>query len=201
MDSNPEEGKGGPKIDIRTLPESVSLLWESMLRKNPNWDLSNWLDERANEELELLESHLGRERLRYEQRLHRIENLSKQMRRRRESIGGSTISDPKQRNLFDVYEPTNKEGLSDESEIEIGPLVDFGSLSTDDDLLLAYISQRILIAIEDSSGRGEGLHFDEIVRLLESPGINSEDIDEAISWLLQNKEIIEIERDVFVVEG
>ena len=201
MDSNPEEGKGGPKIDIRTLPESVSLLWESMLRKNPNWDLSNWLDERANEELELLESHLGRERLRYEQRLHRIENLSKQMRRRRESIGGSTISDPKQRNLFDVYEPTNKEGLSDESETEIGPLVDFGSLSTDDDLLLAYISQRILIAIEDSSGRGEGLHFDEIVRLLESPGINSEDIDEAISWLLQNKEIIEIERDVFVVEG
>ena len=201
MDSNPEEGKGGPKIDIRTLPESVSLLWESMLRKNPNWDLSNWLDERANEELELLESHLGRERLRYEQRLHRIENLSKQMRRRRESIGGSAISDPKQRNLFDVYEPTNKEGLSDESETEIGPLVDFGSLSTDDDLLLAYISQRILIAIEDSSGRGEGLHFDEIVRLLESPGINSEDIDEAISWLLQNKEIIEIERDVFVVEG
>ena len=201
MDSNPEEGKGGPKIDIRTLPESVSLLWESMLRKNPNWDLSKWLDERANEELELLESHLGRERLRYEQRLHRIENLSKQMRRRRESIGGSTISDPKQRNLFDVYEPTNKEGLSDESETEIGPLVDLGSLSTDDDLLLAYISQRILIAIEDSSGRGEGLHFDEIVRLLESPGINSEDIDEAISWLLQNKEIIEIERDVFVVEG
>lgn len=201
MDSNPEEGKGGPKIDIRTLPESVSLLWESMLRRNPNWDLSKWLDERANEELELLESHLGRERLRYEQRLHRIENLSKQMRRRRESIGGSAISDPKQRNLFDVYEPTNKEGLSDESETEIGPLVDLGSLSTDDDLLLAYISQRILIAIEDSSGRGEGLHFDEIVRLLESPGINSEDIDEAISWLLQNKEIIEIERDVFVVEG
>ena len=201
MDSNPEEGKGGPKIDIRTLPESVSLLWESMLRKNPNWDLSNWLDERANEELELLESHLGRERLRYEQRLHRIENLSKQMRRRRESIGGSAISDPKQRNLFDVYEPTNKEGLSDESETEIGPLVDLGNLSTGDDLLLAYTSQKILISIEDSSGRGEGLHFDEIVRLLESPGINSEDIDEAISWLLQNKEIIEIERDVFVVDG
>ena len=201
MDSNPEEGKGGPKIDIRTLPESVSLLWESMLRKNPNWDLSNWLDERANEELELLESHLGRERLRYEQRLHRIENLSKQMRRRRESIGGSAISDPKQRNLFDVYEPTNKEGLSEESETEIGPLVDLGNLSTGDDLLLAYTSQKILIAIEDSSGRGEGLHFDEIVRLLESPGINSEDIDEAISWLLQNKEIIEIERDVFVVDG
>jgi len=200
MDSNPEEGRGGPKIDIRTLPESVSLLWESMLRKNPNWDLAKWLDERANEELELLESHLGREKLRYEQRLHRIENLSKQMRRRRESIGGSAIADPKQRNLFDVYEPTNKEG-GEESDSESGPLVDLGNLSTEDDLLLAYISQKILIAIEDSSGRGEGLHFDEIIRLLESPGIGSEDIDEGISWLLQNKEIIEVDRDVFVVDG
>ena len=73
-------------------------------------------------------------------------------------------------------------------------------MSTDDDLLLAYISQKILIAIEDSDGR-EGLHFDEIIQLLESPGINSEDIDEALSWLLQNKEIIEVERDVFVVDG
>jgi|TARA_B100001996_G_scaffold186298_1_gene142491 hypothetical protein len=199
MDTNSEEGQGGPKIDIRTLPESVSLLWESMLRKNPNWDLAKWLDDRANEELELLESHLGRERLRYEQRLHRIENLSKQMRRRRESISGSPSADPKQRNLFDVYEPTEKR----ESGIdpEAGPLVDLGNLSTDDDLLLAYISQKILIAIEDSNGRGEGLHFDEIIQLLESPGINSEDIDEAISWLLQNKDIIEVERDVFVVNG
>ena len=103
MGTNSEEDKGGPKIDIRTLPESVSLLWESMLRKNPNWDLSKWLDERANEELELLESHLGREKLRYEQRLHRIENLSKQMSRRRESAGASPLPDPNQRNLFDVY--------------------------------------------------------------------------------------------------
>jgi len=201
MDTNSEEGKGGPKIDIRTLPESVSLLWESMLRKNPNWDLAKWLDERANEELELLESHLGREKLRYEQRLHRIENLSKQMSRRRESISGSQIADPNQRNLFDVYEPTDKKERPGDYEPGTGPLVDLGNLSTDDDLLLAYISQKILIAIEDSNGRGGGLHFDEIIQLLESPGIHSEDIDEAISWLLQNKEIIEIERDVFVVDG
>ena len=201
MDTNSEEGQGGPKIDIRTLPESVSLLWESMLRKNPNWDLAKWLDERANEELELLVSHLGREKLRYEQRLHRIENLSKQMRRRRESICGSQIADPNLRILFDVYEPTDKKERSGDYDPETGPLVDLGNLSTDDDLLLAYISQKILIAIEDSNGRGGGLHFDEIIQLLESPGINSEDIDEAISWLLQNKQIIEIESDVFVVDG
>jgi hypothetical protein len=123
------------------------------------------------------------------------------MRRRRESISGSQIADPNQRNLFDVYEPTNKKERSGDYGPETGPLVDLGNLSTDDDLLLAYISQKILIAIEDSNGRGGGLHFDEIIQLLESPGIHSEDIDEAISWLLQNKEIIEIERDVFVVDG
>ena len=201
MDTNSEEGQGGPKIDIRTLPESVSLLWESMLRKNPNWDLAKWLDDRANEELELLESHPGRERLRYEQRLHRIENLSKQMKRRRENIGGTPVSDPNQRNLFDVYGSSSKIEETDNLNQEMGPLVDFGTLSTGDDLLLAYISQKIMIAIEDSNGGGKGLHFDDIILLLESPGINSEDIDEAISWLLQKKEILEIERDVFVIGG
>ena len=79
MDNDPEENASGPRIDVRNLPESVSHLWEAMLRQNPSWDLSKWLDERASEELELLQSHLGRERLRTEQRLHRIENLSKQM--------------------------------------------------------------------------------------------------------------------------
>jgi hypothetical protein len=201
MDTNSEEGQGGPKIDIRTLPESVSLLWESMLRKNPNWDLAIWLDDRANEELELLESHLGRERLRYEQRLHRIENLSKQMKRRREGIGGTPVSDPNQRNLFDVYGPSNIVEETGNPDQEMGPLVDFGTLSTGDDLLLAYINQKVLIAIEDSNRGRKGLHFDDIIQLLESPGINTEDIDESISWLLQKKEIIETERDVFVVDG
>ena len=40
-----------------------------------------------------------------------------------------------------------------------------------------------------------------IMQIISRLNINSEDIDEAISWLLQNKEIIEIERDVFVVNG
>ena len=201
MGTNSEEDKSGPKIDIRTLPESVSLLWESMLRKNPNWDLSEWLDERANEELELLESHLGREKLRYEQRLHRIENLSKQMSRRRESAGTSPLPDPNQRNLFDVYGPSEEVPPAEGKEIDGVPLVDLGSLSADDDLLLAYISQKIMIVIEEANEKGEGLHFDNIIRLMESPGITSEDIDESISWLLQKNEIIEIERDVFVISS
>ena len=40
-----------------------------------------------------------------------------------------------------------------------------------------------------------------IMRLMESPGITPEDIDESISWLLQMNEIVEIERDVFIING
>tara|TARA_B100000287_G_scaffold52521_1_gene46264 strand:+ start:14161 stop:14769 length:609 start_codon:yes stop_codon:yes gene_type:complete len=202
MDGNPEENPRGPKIDVATLPESVSHLWESMLRQNPSWDLSKWLDERANEELELLESHLGREKLRSEQRLHRIENLAKQMKRRRESARASPIGDPNQKNLFDVYGPSNSgEDKHASEEGASAPLVDLGSLGTDDDPLLAYVSQKILMAIENSNILGQGLHFNDIIELLQSPVISTEDIDESISWLLQKREIVEIERDVFVIDG
>ena len=202
MDNDPEENASGPRIDVRNLPESVSHLWEAMLRQNPSWDLSKWLDERASEELELLESHLGRERLRTEQRLHRIENLSKQMKRRRENLRLAPTKDPNQKNLFDVYSLSHNEKpkiFGDENETE--PLIDLGSLSTDDDPLLAYISQKILIAIEDSNLLGEGMHFDDILRLLQSPVITSDDIDESISWLLEKREIVEIERDIFIIDG
>ena len=109
MDNDPEENASGPRIDVRNLPESVSHLWEAMLRQNPSWDLSKWLDERASEELELLQSHLGRERLRTEQRLHRIENLSKQMKRRGERSRFAHTRDPNQKNLFDVYSLSDDE--------------------------------------------------------------------------------------------
>ena len=59
MERAPEDGRKSPRIDVRTLPESVARLWETMLRLDPSWDLSSWLDEKALEELELVESHLG----------------------------------------------------------------------------------------------------------------------------------------------
>ena len=107
MESGPKDGKETPRIDIKALPDSVARLWETMLRIEPNWDLSKWLDERAQDELELVEGHLGRERLRLEQRLHRIETLVKRLKRQREVTDGVRITDPNQKNLFDVYD--NKE--------------------------------------------------------------------------------------------
>ena len=198
MDRRSEDGSGSPRIDVRSLPESVARLWETMLRLDPSWDLSEWLDERATEELELVESHLGRERLRLEQRMHRIETLVKRLRRQREVVERSTWMDPHQKNLFDVYEKDAEEAGLEQVETEGEAAVDFGSLDTDDDPFLAIVSEHILGLIEESMQSGEEqLHFDRLVAELEGFGIRTDEIDEAVAWLLHRRVIIELEQDSF----
>ena len=198
MDRRSEDGSGSPRIDVRSLPESVARLWETMLRLDPSWDLSEWLDERATEELELVESHLGRERLRLEQRMHRIETLVKRLRRQREVVERSTWMDPNQKNLFDIYEKDAEESGSEQAETEGEAAVDFGSLDTDDDPFLAIVSEHILGLIEESIESGEEqLHFDRLVAELEGFGIRTDEIDEAVAWLLHRRVIIELEQDSF----
>ncbi|MFL2493868.1 MAG: hypothetical protein ACJ0HH_03865 [Candidatus Thalassarchaeum sp.] len=198
MDHQPEDGSGSPRIDVRCLPESVARLWETMLRLDPSWDLSEWLDEKATEELELVESHLGRERLRLEQRLHRIETLVKRLRRQREVVERSTWIDPHQKNLFDVYGKSTEEVSPEEENSDGEAAVDFGSLDIDDDPFLAIVSEHILGLIEESIEKGEEqLHFDRLVAELEGFGIRTDEIDEAVAWLLHRRVIIELAEDSF----
>ena len=198
MDRRPEDGSESPRIDVRSLPDSVARLWETMLRLDPSWDISEWLDKRATEELELVESHLGRERLRLEQRLHRIETLVKRLQRQREVVERSTWIDPHQKNLFDVYEKNAEKKETREDDVEGDAAVDFGSLDVDDDPFLAIVSEHILGLIEESIESGEEqLHFDRLVAELEGFGIRTDEIDEAVAWLLHRRVIIELEEDSF----
>jgi len=198
MDRQPEDGSESPRIDVRSLPDTVARLWETMLRLDPSWDISEWLDKRATEELELVESHLGRERLRLEQRLHRIETLVKRLQRQREVVERSTWIDPHQKNLFDVYEKNAEKKESREDDVEGDAAVDFGSLDVDDDPFLAIVSEHILGLIEESIESGEEqLHFDRLVAELEGFGIRTDEIDEAVAWLLHRRVIIELEEDSF----
>ena len=199
MDRAPDEGGGSPRIDIRALPDSVARLWETMLRLDPSWDLADWLDERANEELGLVEGHLGRERLRLEQRLHRLETLVKRLKRQREVVERTTWTDPNQRNLFDVFE---KGEVVEKVEVDEGleglPAVDFGSLEAGDDPLLAIVAEHVISIIEKASDENpEPVHFDSLLEELTPIGIRVDEVDEAVAWLLQRSVIVELGEDAF----
>ncbi|MCH2261188.1 MAG: hypothetical protein QF591_03835 [Candidatus Thalassarchaeum sp.] len=199
MDRAPDDGGGSPRIDIRALPDSVARLWETMLRLDPSWDLADWLDERANEELGLVEGHLGRERLRLEQRLHRLETLVKRLKRQREVVERTTWTDPNQRNLFDVFE---KGEVVEKVEVDEGleglPAVDFGSLEAGDDPLLAIVAEHVISIIEKASDENpEPVHFDSLLEELTPLGIRADEVDEAVAWLLQRSVIVELGEDAF----
>ena len=195
----PEDKKEKTRIDVNSLPESLVLLWDTMLRHDPHWDLAKWLDKIARQELEMVELHFGRERLRLEQRLHRIENLVKSLNKKRQSVSKSTVLDPYQKNLFDIYSTNNKNNEEDSNSSfeESLAVVDFGSLTSDDDPLLSIVSEHIRVQIEEADFDNSSVHFEELINSLKTLGIRSEEVDEALSWLLQNNVIIELEQDVF----
>jgi hypothetical protein len=207
MESGPRDGKETPRIDIKALPDSVARLWETMLRIEPNWDLSKWLDERAQDELELVEGHLGRERLRLEQRLHRIETLVKRLKRQREVTDGVGITDPNQKNLFDVYENNQESSYKGKKgkneDVDVGEaIVDFGALGFDDDPLLAIVSEHILSMMERERISGNNVvHYSDLVKKFKTLAIDEKEIDEAILILLQKRMIVELDQDIFGLEN
>ena len=204
MDRASDDGEGSPRIDVRALPESVARLWETMLRLDPSWDISAWLDERANEELQLVEGQLGRERLRLEQRLHRLETLAKRLKRQREIAEGVVWTDPHQKNLFDVYEPENNskgEITNKEQRDEDFPAVDYTNLEIGDDPLLAIVAEHIMHILESLASKGLiSIHFNALLQELTEIGIREEEVDEGITWLLQREMIVELEQDYFSLD-
>ena len=203
MEHTSDDSEGSPRIDVRTLPESIAQLWETMLRLDPSWDISTWLDERAKEELQLIEGQLGREKLRLEQRLHRLETLAKRLKRQREVAEGVVWKDPHQKNLFDVYDD-NKQDLEinkSEEEIDGFPAVDYTNLEFGDDPLLAIVSEHIIHVMELLKSKGlTSIHFDLLLQELSEIGIRDEEVDEAITWLLKKQIIVELEQDHFALD-
>ncbi len=201
MERPGEDGRESPRIDVNSLPDSVVRLWETMLRLDPNWKLTDWLDERANEEMELVESHLGREKMRLEQRLHRIQTLVKKLKRQREVTNQSLMNDPLQKNLFDVFDgesEKNERVLNSEPLEADMPAVAMGIMGDSDDPILAIVAEHVLSTIEIANlEKAEPVHFDQLITTLGSIGISVEEIDEAVGFLLQCDAIVELEQDIF----
>ena len=204
MEHTSDDSEGSPRIDVRTLPESIAQLWETMLRLDPSWDISTWLDERAKEELQLIEGQLGREKLRLEQRLHRLETLAKRLKRQREVAEGVVWKDPHQKNLFDVYDDENSQDSEinqNEDEVNGFPAVDYTNLEFGDDPLLAIVSEHIIHVMELLNSKGlTSIHFDLLLQELSEIGIRDEEVDEAITWLLKKQIVVELEQDHFALD-
>ena len=184
---------GKPPIDIAGLPNSIAMLCDTMIRIDPEWSLDRWLDRCAKEELELASSHLGREKMRLEQRLRRVEDIARQLGRTKEA-NMLIQNDPFQRNLFDVYDADASE--SD----EIGKILDEAARvasinpprATDDDPLLAIIAARILDMAEYANSEGsDSISWEEVIEELTPGGISEEEVDEAFAHLIQNEQLIE----------
>lgn len=192
---------GKPPIDIAGLPNSVAMLCDTMLRIDPEWSLDRWLDRCATEELELASSHLGREKMRLEQRLRRVEDIAKQLGRTQET-NVSIHKDSFQRNLFDVYDADGSEND------EIGKILNEAAraasipspIATDDDPLLAIISARILDMAESAHAEGtDSISWEEVTEELIPGGISEEEVDEAFAHLIQNEQLIEFVFGKFII--
>ena len=109
------------------------------------------------------------------------------------------MSDPHQKNLFDVFDKAIASKDSDEDPVENDePVVSGGIMGVEDDPLLAIVAEHILGTIEVASLEDcNPLHFDDIIDGLQPMGISVDEVDEAIAHLLQHRQIIEIEQDFF----
>ena len=76
-----------------------------------------------------------------------------------------------------------------------------GALGSDDDPILTIVAEHIMSAIEEVDQTKSGVHFDIISNALEPIGIRPEEVDEALSWLIQRSMVFEIEQDTFVISG
>jgi len=193
-----EDGSTGKKnpMDIKGLPDSVTTLCDTMMKMDPNWSLLEWLDLRATEELDLAASHLGREKIRLEQRLSRVDDIARHMGRLNEANSMSR-QDPLQRNLFDVYDGAKKTQQPTVAEILESAANDAPPI-TDDDPMLSMISLRILDMIEQANAEGcEFITWDDILHELIPSNLQEEEVEEAIAHLVQRGEIIEFKYGQF----
>ncbi|MEC7411423.1 MAG: hypothetical protein VYE08_02195, partial [Candidatus Thermoplasmatota archaeon] len=67
------EREGPSPLPADVMTGVVARLIDTMAGVDPEWSFQTWLEEAAEQHLDLVEADLTRERLRLEQRLHRLE--------------------------------------------------------------------------------------------------------------------------------
>jgi hypothetical protein len=202
MSGNPTDHDERPRLDAATLPDELQRLWDTMLRLDPDWDMNDWLIERANEEMKIIEANLGREKMRLEQRIARLEALASRIGRDIELDAEGT----RQCNLFDVFGPNHPVEVSediDDGTWELHPAsvhLNYFPADIGDDPLLAICAQAILLHIELKAADGKlPITLESLGLALVPRGIDSEELVEALEWLLEQGSVIEIDENEFTL--
>ena len=203
MSEDGQETRG--LIDVNSLPEPVRRMAEVMTGLDPEWTINGWLTQQAEQTLALLRHDLKRERLLLEQRRFRLDDLERRI------APEEIAKDEHQMSIFDCFgldEDNTFTGLSQRGEKqrteegESHGAEAFIELLPDDqvdDPLLAVACQLVVMIVDGEIERGEPVATLEAIfeRMLEH-GVEEEEIDEAIDYLLTTGGLIEVDDDCFI---
>lgn len=207
-DNSSERNEAEPRFT--DLPEAVQRLADAMIGIDSKWCFEDWLQEKAEGDLEVLNIDLQRARLQAEQRLSRIESLEQRL-----ELPDEVDRDGRaQRNLFDCFDiverslsnaqPKNPRRPMDEDELEPHPASYLTALlpgEVCDDPFLAITAQAILFEIHRIVGEGrDSAPLKMIAEPLLMRKISEEEIEEALDHLLMQGEIHEVEDNCFIAE-
>ncbi len=195
------------RLHIGSMPEEIQTLCEVMTGLDPSWTLEAWLIQQSKISLELVSADIAHEKVKFEQRLKRLEDLSRRIKN-----DNQKIKDINQKNLFDCFDLEYDKSMlglgsravenENTENIDSHPANTFLELLPDsqgDDPLLAVACQLLLMTIEKEIAKGEPVAtLESIVLEMDARGVSFEEIDEAIEYLLMNGSIIEVDDDCFI---
>ena len=194
--------KSERRLRVDQMPLAVKRLVDTMLGIDPNFEIEDWLIQKANEDLALIELDIERERKQLEQRIHRLESLAKRLAPEdiREGPKGQT-------NLFDCFDiplplkhlTDRIEDITDEEPHPAGTFINLLPNHGCDDPLLAVTAQMMLIVAQEKVGKGASwIELEDLFYPLLENGISQEECDEALDHLLITSQIHEIDDDCFI---
>ena len=194
--------KSERRLRLDQMPVAVKRLVDTMIGIDPNFEIEDWLIQKANEDLALIELDIERERKQLEQRIYRLESLAKRLAPEdiREVPKGQT-------NLFDCFDIplplkhlTNRiEDITDEEPHPAGTFINLLPNDGCDDPLLAVTAQMMLIVAQEKVGKGASwIDLEDLFSPLLENGISQEECDEALDHLLITSQVHEIDDDCFI---
>ncbi len=195
-----DPSESGRKADraFSVLPDELHELTHLRQAIDPNWDPLQWIRERADEEMRMLEADLDRELLQLDMKKIRLEKVSTKLGMK--WSGSDKNNDPLQTNLFDDFliKINVKDGFFLERAIHIQESehdIEFGEDDPFDTLSRRCIIQSMI----EAEANGNSMTDAKIVEVCTNGGLTLVEIRSAIEHLLASGEIIEVNCEEYIM--